>query len=52
MSNTEELLVEANSSCPRFETYVDKIVDFVRQRLQSRRPRAEDDEAEIEDSLA
>jgi thioester reductase-like protein len=50
--NTEDLLSETNFSCPPFETYVDKIVDFVKQRLQSRRPRPEDDQSEHEDPLA
>lgn len=48
--NTEALLAGSDLCCPPFESYVDEIVGYVRQRVGEKRERHRDDE--VEDPLA
>lgn len=48
--NTEEILRGTNVVCPPFESYVDTLVAYVRQRIDERRSRT--DEAEAHDALS
>ena len=48
-TNTDELLAGTDIRCPPFETYVEKVVEYVQQRVRERR--AKKAAAEIEDPL-
>jgi thioester reductase-like protein len=48
--NTDDILAGSDVVCPPFESYVDALVAFVKQRVQERRVKHE--EAEIEDPLS
>jgi thioester reductase-like protein len=48
-TNTEQILEGTGIRCPPFESYVDKIVEYVQQRIRERR--AKKAAAEIEDPL-
>jgi thioester reductase-like protein len=37
--NADEILAESRITCPPFESYVDKIVDYVRERVREKRER-------------
>ena len=37
--NAEEILAESRIACPPFESYVDRIVDYVRERVREKRER-------------
>jgi thioester reductase-like protein len=50
-ANTTELLVDTDIRCPPFESYVDKIVEYVEQRLRERRARQAKDEGDAPDPL-
>jgi thioester reductase-like protein len=50
--STDDVLAGAGIECPPFESYVDALVSFVRQRVQERRVKHEEPEAEIEDPLS
>ncbi len=49
--NTEAILRGSGITCPPFESYVDQIVTYVKQRVREERTAAEDHAAEIEDPL-
>jgi hypothetical protein len=42
-SSTDTILSGSNIVCPPFESYVDKLVEFVQDRLREKRARAERD---------
>ncbi len=46
--NADELLSETGIACPPFESYVDRLVEFVQQRLRERRAKVE---ADVHDPL-
>jgi thioester reductase-like protein len=48
-TNADEILAEAGLRCPSFESYVEKLVEYVQSRLKERKERRE--AAEIEDPL-
>jgi hypothetical protein len=48
-TNAEEILLEANVRCPPFESYVERLVEHVQNRLRERREKRA--AAEIEDPL-
>ena len=48
--NTDDILAGSDVVCPPFESYVDALVAFVKQRVQERRVKHE--EAEIDDPLS
>jgi thioester reductase-like protein len=48
--NTEDVLAGSNLQCPPFESYVDALVSFVKQRVLERRSKNE--EPEVEDPLS
>jgi thioester reductase-like protein len=53
--NTDELLPSLGvPACPSFETYVDKLVEYVQERMRQRQqaPRKQPTDLEIEDPLA
>lgn len=50
-TNTQALLADADIVCPPFETYVDRLVDVVRERVRERRGSVRRDE-EIDDPFA
>jgi thioester reductase-like protein len=50
--NTEEILGGSGVTCPAFESYVDALVAYVKQRIEERRLRADDVEAETHDALS
>jgi thioester reductase-like protein len=49
-TNTDDVLAGSNIHCPPFESYVDALVAFVKQRVQERRVKNE--EPEIDDPLS
>jgi thioester reductase-like protein len=49
-TNADELLADAGLRCPPFESYVERLVDFVRTRLKERKERREA-ASEVEDPL-
>lgn len=49
-ASTSELLADTAIRCPPFESYVDGLVEYVRQRLREKRAR-EEESVEIEDPL-
>jgi thioester reductase-like protein len=50
--NAREILSELDIKCPRFESYVEIMVEFVRQQQSARRAQSRDDDSvEIEDPL-
>ena len=53
MRNTDDVLAGSEIHCPPFESYVDALVSVVKQRVQERREKQqENEEAEIEDPLS
>ena len=48
-TNTQEILADKGIACPPFETYVDKVVEYVQQRVRERKARKA--AAEIDDPL-
>jgi hypothetical protein len=48
--NTDDVLAGSDIQCPAFESYVDALVAFVRQRVEERRSKNE--EAEVDDPLS
>jgi thioester reductase-like protein len=48
--NTDDVLAGSQLHCPPFESYVDALVAFVKQRVQERRSKNE--EPEVEDALS
>jgi len=48
--NTNDVLSDFNLKCPAFESYVDALVAFVKQRVQERRTKHE--EPEVDDPLS
>ncbi len=48
--NTDDVLAGSNIECPPFESYVDALVAFVRQRVEEKRARTH--ETEIDDPLS
>ncbi|HEY8079312.1 MAG TPA: SDR family oxidoreductase [Labilithrix sp.] len=49
-ANTAELLADTDVRCPPFESYVDRLVDYVQHRLREKRER-ENEAEEIKDPL-
>lgn len=49
---TDDVLSGEGIHCPAFESYVDALVSFVKQRVQERRVKHEEPEAEIDDPLS
>jgi thioester reductase-like protein len=49
---TDDVLAGSQIHCPPFESYVDALVSFVKQRVQERRVKHEEAEAEIDDPLS
>lgn len=49
-ANTAELLADTDVRCPPFESYVERLVEYVQQRLKEKRARQEAS-AEVEDPL-
>jgi thioester reductase-like protein len=47
--NTEEILASTGISCPPFESYVDNIVAYVRDRVREKRERRASEPQDIED---
>jgi thioester reductase-like protein len=50
--STDDVLAGSEIHCPSFESYVDALVSFVKQRVQERRVKHEEPEAEIDDPLS
>jgi hypothetical protein len=50
-TNADDVLAGSEIHCPPFESYVDALVSVVKQRVQERREK-QNDEAEVEDSLS
>jgi thioester reductase-like protein len=48
--NADELLAESRITCPPFESYVDKIVDYVRERVREKRERRDFSGMEMNDA--
>jgi len=48
--NTDDVLTDSEVKCPPFESYVDALVSFVRQRVQERRLKHED--SDVDDPLS
>lgn len=49
--NAREILDELDLRCPRFESYVEVMVDFVRRQQAARRAQAREETQEVEDPL-
>lgn len=49
--NAREILAELDLRCPRFDSYVEVMVDFVRRQQSARRAQAREDTQEVEDPL-
>lgn len=50
--NTEDILAGSGIVCPPFESYVDQLVAYVRDRVREKRERREVESAEVEDPLS
>jgi thioester reductase-like protein len=50
-ANTTELLADTDVRCPPFESYVERLVDYVQHRLREKRARDSQADAEVEDPL-
>ena len=50
--NTDAVLEGSRIVCPPFETYVDKLVTFARERVRERREQRRSPEAEVADPLS
>lgn len=50
--NTEEILAGTDITCPPFESYVDPIVNYVRERVREKRERRKLAQAEVDDPLS
>ena len=50
--NTEAILAGTGIVCPPFESYVDQLVAYVRERVREKRERREQEAAEVEDPLS
>ena len=49
-ANADTLLASANIACPPFESYVDQVVDYVRDRVREKRERRDVEGAREEES--
>lgn len=50
--NTEEILAGSGIVCPPFESYVDQLVAYVRERVREKRERREEEATEVYDPLS
>jgi thioester reductase-like protein len=50
--NTEDILAGSGIVCPPFESYVDQLVAYVRDRVREKRERREMEAAEVDDPLS
>lgn len=50
--NAEEILAGSGIVCPPFESYVDQLVAYVRDRVREKRERREQEATEVEDPLS
>lgn len=50
--NTEEILAGSGIICPPFESYVDQLVAYVRERVREKRERREEEATEVYDPLS